>query len=59
MVQCVKDFWQIHNFRIDGYINNGGGKMVFMREGLITKRLKNFESKTIEIICIELTISKK
>ena len=40
-------------FRIDGYIfppyrrdrdNNGGGKMVFIREGLITKRLQKQNS---------------
>ena len=39
--------------------SKGGGKIVYVRQGLITKRLKNFESKTIETICIELTISKK
>ena len=41
-------------FRIDGYIfppywrdrdNHGGGKMVFIREGLITQRPENLETK--------------
>ena len=59
MVQCVKDFWQIHNFRIDGYINNGGGKMVFMREDWITKRLENLETKPSETIWLKLTVSNK
>ena len=55
-------------FRIDGYIfhpyrrdrdNHGGGKMVFIREGLITKRLENLETKLSETICLELTTSNK
>ena len=33
--------------------------MVFMREGLITKRLKNLETKLSETICLELTVSNK
>ena len=36
----------------------GRGKIVYVRQGLISKRLKNFESKTIKTICIELTKSK-
>ena len=55
-------------FRIDGYIfspyrrdrdNHGGGKMVFIREGLITERLENLETKVFETICLELTVSNK
>ena len=55
-------------FRIDGYIfspyrsdrdNHGGGKIVFIREGLITKRLENLETKISETICLELTVSNK
>ena len=38
--------------------SEGGGKTVYVRQGLITKRLKSFESKNIETICTELTISK-
>ena len=37
----------------------GGGKMVFIRQGLISKRLETFETKIAETICIELTICKK
>ena len=36
-----------------------GGKIVFTRQGLTTRRLPKFETKVSEIICIELTISKK
>ena len=39
--------------------SKGGGKIVYIRQGLISKRLSKFESKGIETICIELTISKK
>ena len=37
----------------------GGGKIVYVREGLISKGLKQFESEFIETICIEIKISKK
>ena len=33
--------------------------MVFIREGLITKRLENLEAKLSETISLELTISNK
>ena len=33
--------------------------MVFIREGLITKRLENLETKLSETICLELTVSNK
>ena len=39
--------------------SKGGGKIDYVRQGLISKRLKSFESKNIETICIELIISKK
>ena len=48
-------------FKIDGYIfppyrrdrdNHGRGKMVFIREGLITKRLVNLESKLCIYVCM-------
>ena len=32
---------------------------MFLREGLITRRLRDFEGDTTETICQELTISKK
>ena len=38
---------------------NGGGKIVFIREGLITKRLKAFKGDISETICLEVMISKK
>ena len=38
---------------------DGGGKMIFIREGLIAKRLYAYEDSTSETICLEVTISKK
>ena len=35
----------------------GGGKIVFVKTGLITKRLKSFETINAETICLELNIS--
>ena len=53
----------IENYQFPPYRRDrnskGGGKVVDVRQGLISKRLKSFESKNIETICIELTISKK
>ena len=37
----------------------GGGKIVFLREVLVTRRLRDFEGDTTETICQELTLSKK
>ena len=37
----------------------GGGKIVYVREAFIAKRLVNLEGNTSETICIEVTISKK
>ena len=37
----------------------GGGKIVYIRQGLITRRLPKFETKVSETICVELAISKK
>ena len=39
--------------------SKGGGKIVFVRKGIISKQLSEFETKTAETICIELTISNK
>ena len=39
--------------------NHGGGKMIFIREGLSTKRLENLGTKLSETICLELTVSNK
>ena len=55
-------------FKIDGYHfppsrkdrdENGGGLMIYVRNDIITRRLQDFESKDLECICIELTLSKK
>ena len=37
----------------------GGGKIVFIRQDLITRRLPKFETKVPETMRVELTISKK
>ena len=37
----------------------GGGKIVLIRKGLITRRLPRFETKVSKTTCFELTISKK
>ena len=53
-------------FCIDGYNfppfrrdrnNYGGGKIVYIKEGIISKRLNQLEGTNMESICIELTIS--
>ena len=55
-------------FKIDGYQfplfrNNrdskGAGKIVFVQESIVAKRLSHCESWSIESICTELTISKR
>ena len=40
-------------------IKRVGGEIVFVREGIIAKRMKGLEGKTSEIICIELTFLRK
>ena len=37
----------------------GSGKTVFLKEGLIARRFRDFEGDTPEIICLELTICDK
>ena len=37
--------------------SHGGGKMVFVRESLMKKRLNNLKTKFSEAICVELTAS--
>ena len=58
-------------FQIDGYhfpplrrdrdVSNsyGGGKLVFVKDGMISKRLKDFETPTAETISLEITISNR
>ena len=56
--QFLIEYHQFPSFRRDRN-SKGGVKIVYVRQGLISKRLKNFQSKTIETICIEFSISKK
>ena len=55
-------------FKIDGYQfplfrkdrnSKGGGNIVYVREGIVAKRLSHCESPSLESICLELTISKR
>ena len=66
---------QTAKFKIEGYqyppfrrdresknrnrFSYGGGKMVYLKEGLICKRLTDFETKTAETICLELSLKSK
>ena len=45
-------------FRKD-HIKNGGGKILYAKEGLIAKRILEYENINIETICIGITISKR
>ena len=38
---------------------NEGGKIVYVRNGIIAKRIKHFEESFGETICLEFTLSKK
>ena len=64
----MKSQFNLAQFEIPGYQylpyrkdrnKNGGGNIVFIREGLITKRLKAFQGDISEAICLEVKISKK
>ena len=35
----------------------GGGKLVYIKNGMITKRLKSYETPNAETICLELNVS--
>ena len=37
----------------------GGGKIVYMRDEIIAKRLAVYETQNIESICVEITIEKR
>ena len=50
--------YQFRPFRRDRN-KYGWGKIVFIRQGLITRRLPKFETKVSETLCVELTISKR
>ena len=63
----LEDSFPSAKFSIPDYViragrdrhKNGGGLIEFVKEGLICKRLKNFESNTSQCICSEITISKR
>ena len=55
-------------FQVDGYVyppyrkdrtKHGGGIMFFVKNDLITKRKQEFESDSVEIVSLELMISRK
>ena len=54
--------FEISSYQYKRYRNernkNGGCKIVFIRTGVITKRLKAFEGHISETICLEFTIPK-
>ena len=50
--------YQYPALRKDCY-KNGGGKIVYVKEGLIAKRILGYENVNIETIFIEITISKR
>ena len=56
--QFILENFQFPPFRRDRN-SKEGGKLVYVKQGIIAKRLENLETKFSEIICIELTISKK
>ena len=56
--QFIIENYQFPPFRRDRN-SKGGGKIVYIKQGLIAKRLRHFETKVSETICIEVTLSKK
>ena len=49
----------IRRDRISNSNSFGGGKMVYIKEGVICKRVDNLETKTAETICLELSLKNK
>ena len=56
--QFILENFQFLLFRRDQN-SNGGGKLVYVKQGIIAQRLENLETKFSETICIEVNISKK
>ena len=56
--QLILENFQFLPFRRDRN-SKWGGKLVYVKQGIITKTLENLETRFSETICIELTISKK
>ena len=40
-------------------LSKGSDKVVYVRDGLITKRVLNFETPNAETICVELNIANR
>ena len=61
--QFLIDGYQFPPFRRDRPMKNfrshGGGKMVFIKDGIINNRLLKYETPTAETICVEITISNR
>ena len=62
----LDDTFSEHQFKIEGYQfppfrrnrnKFGGGKIVFVKDGLIVKRINDFKTNISEAISLELTIS--
>ena len=56
--QFILEIFQFPPFRRDRH-SKGGGKLVYIKQGIIAKILESLETKFSQTICIELTISKK
>ena len=39
--------------------SSGGGKIAYIRNGIIAKRLTVYETKNTESICVEITVKRK
>ena len=50
--------YQFPSFRKDRN-SSGGGKIVYIRNGIIAKRLTVYETQNTECICVEITIKKR
>ena len=62
----LNESFPVAQFHIEGYqypafrkdrSKNGGGKIVYVKEGFIAKRILEYENINIGTICIEITIS--
>ena len=55
--QFILEYFQFPPFLRDRN-SKGGGKLVYVKQGIIAERLENLETKYSETICVELTICK-
>ena len=56
--QFILESFQFPPFRRD-WNSKGGGKLAYVKRGIVAKRLKNLGTKFSETICIEQIIFKK